>query len=61
MELNLSIADEKLEWLLNCLLSNVLEGYNELGAGSVIGLGVQSALLVSVLCKEKERRKEAKK
>lgn len=50
-------ADEKIEWLLNCLPPTVLEGYNMLGAGSVIGLGVQSALLESVLCEDKEKQK----
>lgn len=39
-ESNLSTADEKMEWLLNCLPPPVLEGYNMLGAGSVVGLGV---------------------
>lgn len=47
-ESNLGTADEKLEWLLNCLPPNVLEGYNTFGAGSVIGLGVQSAMLVAI-------------
>lgn len=57
IESNLSTTDEKLERLLNCLLPNVLEGYKELGASSVIGLGVQSALLVRSVYIEKERRK----
>lgn len=46
---NLSTADEKQEWLLNCLPPTILEAYNMLVVGSVISLGVQSALLVSVL------------
>lgn len=45
-ESNLSSADEKQEWLLNCVPPGVLEGYEMLGEGSVIGLGVQSSLLV---------------
>lgn len=56
MESNLSSADEKLEWLQNCLPPNVLEGYKELWASSVIGLRVQSALLVRSVCMEEERR-----
>lgn len=51
---SLSTTDEKKEWLLNCLPPNILEGYKELGTGSVIGLGVQSVLLVRVLYREKE-------
>lgn len=43
---NLGSAEEKLEWLLNCAPPGVSEGYDVLGAGSVIELGVQSALLV---------------
>lgn len=43
---NLSSAEDKLEWLQNCFPPNVLEGYKELGANSVIGLSVQSALLI---------------
>lgn len=54
------MADEKLEWLLNCLPPTVLEGYNMLRAGSVIGLGFQSALLVSVLCKDNEQQRDTK-
>lgn len=50
VESNLATADEKMEWLLNCLPSNVLEGYNTFGVGCVIGLGVHSVVLVSVLC-----------
>lgn len=46
IESNLSTVDEKLEWLQNCLSPNVLEGYKELGASFVSGLGVQSTLLV---------------
>lgn len=49
-ESSLARADEKLEWLLNCLPPNVLESYNTFKVGSVIGLGVQSTVLVSVLC-----------
>lgn len=45
---SLSTADENLEWLHNCLPPNVLEGYKELGTGSVIDLGMQSALLVRI-------------
>lgn len=55
MESNLSMADKKLEWLWNCLPLKVLEGYKELGASSVIGLGVQSALLVRSVCIEEEK------
>lgn len=43
---NLSSAEDKLEWLQSYLPPNVLEGYKELWANSVIGLGVQSALLI---------------
>lgn len=46
-ESNLSPAYEKMEWLLNCLPPTVLDGYNMLGAGSMIGLDVQSTLLRS--------------
>lgn len=52
-EFNLSTADENFEWLLNCLPPNILEYYNTFGAGSVIDLGVQPALLVSALWKKK--------
>lgn len=52
---NLSLTEHKLEWLQNCLPPNVLEGYKELGANSVIGLGVQSTLLVTIVCIEEER------
>lgn len=55
IESNLSMADEKLEWLRNCLPPNVLEGYKELGTSSVIGLGVQLALLVRSMCIEGEK------
>lgn len=43
---NLASAEEKLEWMLNCLSLNLSECYDTLKAGSVIELGVQSALLV---------------
>lgn len=43
---NLASPEEKLELLLNCVPPGVSEGYDTLGAGSVIELGVQSALLV---------------
>lgn len=56
MESNLLTADEKLEWLRNCLLPNVLEGYKKLGPGSVIGIGVQSALLVRIWCIEEKKQ-----
>lgn len=55
IESNFSTADKKMEWLLNCLHPIALEGYNMLGAGLMIGLGVQSALLVSARCKDKEK------
>lgn len=51
----LASAEDKLEWLQNCLPPNVLEGYKELGASSVIGLHVQSALLVRSVKKERRR------
>lgn len=37
---NLATAEAKLEWLRNCLPPNVLEGYKDMGASLVIGLGV---------------------
>lgn len=37
---NLASAEEKLEWLLNCVSPGMNEGYDTLGAGSVIELGV---------------------
>lgn len=40
--------------VVELLVAKHIRGYKELGAGSVIGLGVKSALLVSVLRKEKE-------
>lgn len=49
---NLATAEDKLEWLQNCLLPIVLEEYMELGASSMIDLGVQSALLVRNGCME---------
>lgn len=55
---NLSMTDEKMEWLLNYLPPPVLEGNNVLGAGSVVGLGIQSALLVSVWCEVRGTRKK---
>lgn len=51
MESSMSMVDEKQEWLLNCLRPNILEGYKELGTGSVIDLDIQSTLLVLVLCR----------
>lgn len=45
-DLNLGSAEEKLEWLLNCVPPRVREGYDTLGAGLVIELNVQSELLV---------------
>lgn len=53
---NLSSAEDKLEWLQSYLPPNVLEGYKELWANSVIGLGVQSALLIRGERIERERR-----
>lgn len=43
---NLALAEEKLEWLLNCVPPGLNEGCDMLRAGSVIELGVQSALFV---------------
>lgn len=43
---NLASAEERLEWMLNFLSLNLSECYDTLEAGSVIELGVQSALLV---------------
>lgn len=43
---NLVLAEEKLEWLLNCVPPGVSEGYDTLGTRSAIKRGVQSALLV---------------
>lgn len=45
-ESNLSSVEKILDWLLNCVPSGILEGYEMLGAGSVIGLDVLSTLLV---------------
>lgn len=55
IESSQSMAYEKLEWLRNYLPPNVLECNKELAAGSVIGLGVQLALLVRILCIKDER------
>lgn len=43
---NLALAENKLEWLLNCVPPGVNEIYDTLGARLVIELGVQSALFV---------------
>lgn len=43
---NLASTEEKMEWLLNCVLLGVSMGYDTLGVGSVIELGIQLALLV---------------
>lgn len=43
---NLASAEEKLEWLLNCVSPGMSERYDTLRAESVIELGVQSTLLV---------------
>lgn len=37
----LATVEAKLEWLQNCLPPNVLEGYKDMEASSIIGLGVQ--------------------
>lgn len=37
---NLASMEARLEWLQNFLPSNGLEGYNEMGASLVVGLGV---------------------
>lgn len=52
---NLAKAEAKLEWLQKCLSPNVLEGYKEMGASSVICLGVQSALLEAISAIQAER------
>lgn len=46
--LTLASSETREEWLQNCLPPNVLEGYKELGASSIISLGVQSALLGTI-------------
>lgn len=52
---NLASAEASSEWLQNCLPPNVLEVYKEMGANSVIGLGVQSALLGAISTIQAER------
>lgn len=52
---NLALAKARLEWLQNCLPPNVLEGYTEMGASSVIGLGLQSAVLGAISAIQAER------
>lgn len=42
---NLASSEVKLEWLQNCLPPSVMEGYKDWGTSSMVGLGVQSALL----------------
>lgn len=51
----LATAEAKLEWMQNCLPLNMLEGYKDMGASSVICLGVQSALLGAILAIQAER------
>lgn len=60
MNSNLPSAEEKLEWLLNCVQPGVSEGYDTLRAGSVIELGIQSALLVRERAEINVRKKETK-
>lgn len=57
---NLASAEEKLEYLLNCVHLGVSEGYDTLGVRSVLELGVQSTLLVKK-CVEVNVRKEKQK
>lgn len=60
MNSNLPSAKKNLEWLLNCVPSGVSEGYETLRAGSVIELGIQSALLVREPAEINVRKKETK-
>lgn len=53
--LNFASLEARLEWLQNCLPSNVLKRYKELGANSVISLGVQSTLLGALSAVQAER------
>lgn len=46
MNSNLPSMEEKLEWLINFVPPGVSERYDMLRAGSVIELGIESALLV---------------
>lgn len=52
---NLASLEARLEWLQNCLLPNVLEGYKELGTNAVVSLGIQSALLGAISAIQEER------